>query len=1023
MRVTTDLLSRLRSLDDLVELTAALGYPSAAEELNYLTRDRIGLHAASRAAILGRRDTLTVYGALVGEASRATVAASCTRLARATVGEHPLLLALDPEHRVLAVAAPLPGERASARVLRLALDPPSRVGAEILSALGPRPADTAVALAVRIADALADEGLTHRFFRQFARAHEAAAAALEQAPRASRQERRDLALVILTRVLFLYFVQTKGWLAGRRDFLPSLLDTALGRGHHFHRAAFEPLCFGALATPWERRSGPARLLGELPFLNGGLFERHSVERRYPAAVLPNDTWRALFDDLFERFHFTCREDGDEDAVDPAMLGRVFEELMGAGRRRASGAYYTPPALLRDIVSRALDAALAGRAASDAAALRVLDPAVGSGSFLLEVLRQLERRTAAAFPDRPATHRRRAILRDSLYGVDSDPMAVRLAELRLWLALVMDDDASWREVAPLPNLDRNLRQGDSLISPLDLAGYNRPEGVRARLLKVAERRTSYFAASGTEKAALARAMRHEERSIALACAEVAIGSLTARLAHGAAAGSRDLFGNRGARSPALERRINQWRRERRELMAVRSRLLNDDVLPFFSYDVHYGDILEAGGFDIVIGNPPWVRGERIPRAQRELLGRRYSTWKVETGGGFAHIPDLSVAFVERALELVRTGGIVAMLVPAKLLRSGYAGALRAFLRRKATVLALDDLSHSSEHGFGATVFPLALVLRRRDPAPHDHCQVTVRAAAAETIRGRARQDELSLDASPSRAPWLALPGWAVRAVREALRAGPRLGSLFRPKLGIKTGANEIFVRALGRAEELPAAGRVPAIHGADIEPFAARPAGVVLAALDREGNALASVEATITAYLAPFERRLARRTDANGGPPWTVFRTDLVRLGWLVLWRDIALQLEACALERRAPGDPVPLNTCYGVVVPDAFTAAWLTALLNSMPLRTIAAVLADRASGGAYRFNAGVVGALPVPAHRTASEVRSLARLGQAALAGKPWSNDELNTLAIRALGLRPAVAGALRDLAATVRRNAGRNR
>ena len=396
------------------------------------------------------------------------MAAAAERLARATPGERNLLLVLDSPATTLAVAALAPHNGGfRPRQLRVALKPPSPVSAEILAGLAARPRDSAVTLAVRAAEVLDEEGLTRRFFRDFSRLHALAAERLAEMPRATAGERRSLALVILTRVLFLYFVQARGWLGGRGDFLPSLLDTALGQGHPFHRAIFEPLCFGALNSPPDRRPRASRALGDLPFLNGGLFERQAIERRYPGAALDNETWRLLFDELFERFHFTVREREDVDAVDPEMLGRVFEGLMARDRRRAQGTYFTPRELLRETVERSLAAALAGRDADAVRRIRVLDPAVGSGAFLLEVLIQLERARAALCPHERPAERRRAIVRDNLFGVDLDPMAVRLAELRLWLALVVHEDTRLDEVAPLPNLDQNLRQGDSLLSPLDL----------------------------------------------------------------------------------------------------------------------------------------------------------------------------------------------------------------------------------------------------------------------------------------------------------------------------------------------------------------------------------------------------------------------------------------------------------------------------------------------------------------------------------------------------------------------------
>ena len=1027
MGITTELLARLSSLDDLLELASELGYAGGGEELNPAARVRLGLDGPAlgtrRAAIVGRRASFVVYGIVADQPARHEVAAAAERLARANPGERSLLLALDSAATTLAVAALAPHNGGfRPRQLRVALKPPSPVSAEILTGLAAHPRDGAVTLAVRAADVLEEEGLTRRFFRDFSRLHALAAERLAEMPRATAGERRSLALVILTRVLFLYFVQARGWLGGRSDFLPSLLDTALGQGHPFHRAIFEPLCFGALNSPPDRRSRATRALGDLPFLNGGLFERQAIERQYPGAALDNETWRLLFDELFERFHFTVREREDVDAVDPEMLGRVFEGLMARDRRRAQGTYFTPRELLRETVERSLAAALAGRNADAVRRIRILDPAVGSGAFLLEALLQLERARAALCPDERPAERRRAIVRDNLFGVDLDPMAVRLAELRLWLALVVHEDTRLDEVAPLPNLDQNLRQGDSLLSPLDLA-RGRLGFVTARIRAVAERRLEYFASTGHEKAALARAIRADERALALDVADAGIDSLTARLAEASAPG-RDLFGRRAARAPLAARRIRSWRRERRELVAARRRIAYEGQLPFFACDVHFAPVMAEGGFDVVLGNPPWIRGERLPLAIRGALASRFEAYRAATERkGFAHLPDLSVAFVERALELSRPGGVVGFLVPGKLLRAGYAGPLRLLIRRTATVVALADRAHDVRTGFAATVFPLMMVLRKEAPAPETPAETSVVGASGRRLVGAAAQRDLGLDEVASRAPWLALPGDMVRAIRQALRAGPRLGAAFRPTLGVKTGANDVFLRDAARADELPRSCRVSAVQGRDVAPFAVRPGAWLLAALAGDGTPLPRVPRDVEEYLAPFAARLARRADARGESAWALFRTEMLRSPYLVIWRDIAPRLEAAVLCRDAPGAPVPVNTCYGVAVPDLYTAHWLAAWLNSAPIRNVAAALAERASGGAFRFSAGVVGALPLPACRGTTDVHWLAAIAEAAGRGEEWNADDLDTHAALALGVAPENIQLLAYLGDALRRSAGGHR
>jgi hypothetical protein len=156
------------------------------------------------------------------------------------------------------------------------------------------------------------------------------------------------------------------------------------------------------------RSHLARALGDVPFLNGGLFEPTMLERRTGVPVWSNVLWRDAFDEVFERFHFSVREGETDDHVAPDMLGRVFEGVMDPQDRRRSGTFFTPPQLVQDIVRAGLAAALehrfglgegayawvyGGRAPPrppDLRQLRVVDLAVGSGAFLLGALEELVR---------------------------------------------------------------------------------------------------------------------------------------------------------------------------------------------------------------------------------------------------------------------------------------------------------------------------------------------------------------------------------------------------------------------------------------------------------------------------------------------------------------------------------------------------------------------------------------------------------------------------------------------------------
>src|SRR2546428_10965902 len=124
---------------------------------------------------------------------------------------------------------------------------------------------------------------------------------------------------------------------------------------------------------------------------------------------------------------------------------------------------------------------------------------------------------------------------------------------------------------------------------------------------------------------------------------------------------------------------------------------------------------GGAFAVAIGNPPWVRGERLPPRVRESLAARYSCWRRVRPPGYAHLPDVGVAFVERGLELAAPGGACALLVPAKLATSGYAEPLRRRLASGTRLERAADLS-SAASAFGAAVYPMALVAVKADPGP-------------------------------------------------------------------------------------------------------------------------------------------------------------------------------------------------------------------------------------------------------------------------------------------------------------------
>jgi hypothetical protein len=351
---------------------------------------------------------------------------------------------------------------------------------------------------------------------------------------------------------------------------------------------------------------------------------------------------------------------------------------------------------------------------------------------------------------------------------------------------------------------------------------------------------------------------------------------------------------------------------------------------------------GGGFDLITGNPPWVRAERLAPRVRETLATRYACWRPAATRGFAHLPDLAVAFIERALELARPGGVIALLVPAKLATSGYAEPLRRRLALTTRIERAAPLPDQLAQAFGAAVYPMALVASRTDPSGTEQ---------AATALG----PKCSVAAIPQRqlqrdGPWILAP--SLERISRRLRAElPTVGDRWNPQLGVKTGADDVFVLE----RECP--GSRPAIRGRDIVAWRCQPRRYLLWTHGTDGLPLERLPGELTERLVRHEERLRRRADYRAGPPWQLFRVGLGFAPYRVVWPDLSRRLTAAVPAR----DQVPLNTVYGIATRDEADAAALAALFNSRWLTALARLVADPARGGFRRFNAHVISGLPVP--------------------------------------------------------------
>ena len=293
-----------------------------------------------------------------------------------------------------------------------------------------------------------------------------------------KDSKRLFVQTLFNRLMFVYFLQRKGWLTfkGDSDYLNALWKSypAQSEDKNFYTSRLKPLFFAGLNNPQSKnlhKDNPVlhSLIGDVPFLNGGLFEQTELDRRVGTEV-PDEAIQQALHDLFDRFNFTVTESTPIDievAVDPEMLGKVFEKLVTG--RHESGSYYTPRPVVSFMCREALkgylerrdtglnvveitrfvdahepsgipltSASKVGQALDD---VTVVDPACGSGAYLLGMMQELVELQTSLYnvgvDERSLYELKLHIIERNLYGVDNDEFAVNIAMLRLWLSLAVD----------------------------------------------------------------------------------------------------------------------------------------------------------------------------------------------------------------------------------------------------------------------------------------------------------------------------------------------------------------------------------------------------------------------------------------------------------------------------------------------------------------------------------------------------------------------------------------------------------
>ncbi|MDE2837263.1 MAG: Eco57I restriction-modification methylase domain-containing protein [Chloroflexota bacterium] len=635
------------------------------------------------------------------------------------------------------------------------------------------------------------ERVTTKFYREYADVRDRIAGVLlahnQDHPVVksfSEKEARNWATRQMGRVLFLWFLQAKRWLGepGGMGSVTYLLDLWAKRGNlqegEYFRGILSPMFFDAMATGSSSR-GENSVLGFVPYLNGGLFRRSALEDRINDAgevSLPDDVFDPESEgsllNLLSRYRFTTRESTPDDQSvdpDPELLGRVFENLYQGDERRKTGTYYTPREVVHFMCREAMDGYLRDATGVDQGTLdalrqeavgsrdeyqplpdfpadaliraletvRVCDPAVGSGAFLLGTIQEIVAlRRGILFsqkryiePDelyRTVSEWKRRTIENSLYGVDINPEAVEICRLRLWLSMVLDLDepppanSDWA----LPNLDFQIVAGDSLVDRAAGVTFKEswpaPEGLQLGMeLQSALQRLENDIAQ--RKREFERTHRNPKRLRELRdyIAQDQREIVRLHLAHALERAEADLEALRTKKStkPALRRAEGLVDRTSSLLGGVESSDFALVQKPFL-WPIAFPEVLREGdsnaGFDIVLANPPYVKHEKLDSEDQRAYEEAFS----EVYAGTA---DILVYFYARALQILRPNGWLAFITSNKFMRADYGTGIREHVPtslRIRRVIDFGDLPLFEANGKAIAAYPAVLVGNRsRDVAGH------------------------------------------------------------------------------------------------------------------------------------------------------------------------------------------------------------------------------------------------------------------------------------------------------------------
>ncbi|MBE5035275.1 Eco57I restriction-modification methylase domain-containing protein [Gallibacter intestinalis] len=700
-------------------------------------------------------------------------------------------------------------------------------------------------------------------------------------------------------IIAMHMPRKKTWGDGSQTFLRTLFEFSKKHGGHFYENYLEPLFYDALNRNRGEMGYCTALHCRVPFLSGGLFEAlDGYDWKANTFDIPDEIFSNRKDDndregdgildIFDRFNFTISEDEPmerEVAIDPEMLGKVFENLLEIKDRKSKGAFYTPREIVHFMCQESLiqylidnlhvsDEAvrnfiLYGEYIRDHDAqkdcpedemlisdelynrslginklnemdellsnIKIADPAVGSGAFPLGMLNEIVKArqnisrymamdmnpNSARFmyaTDRSAYSLKYETIKNCIFATDIEPSAVDITQLRLWLSLVIDDEINpnaqtiaegHKDPLPLPNLECNILCGNSLIDKLD--GENLINGSEILGNIGDETQIDFVQTLGEYDAILDKFIKKQE----------------------------ELFKCKDSNEKkAIKREIEDLKN-----LVVHKQLYSSEELfekyletekmtskPYVLWQLDFARVFkEKRGFDIVIGNPPYIQLQKtINEETKEKLGDAYSNLGFET---FTKTGDIYCLFYEKGYHLLHNNGILTFITSNKWMRAGYGKALREFLSKKTNPILLIDFAGRKIFE-SATVDVNILMYSKEQNMNHTFaCKVDQDCGNNLSVFVQQNQRAISYSASNS---WVIISSIEAQIKKKIEEIGTPLEKWnININRGVLTGYNEAFIISTEKKNEIvsadPKSAEIirPILRGRDINYYACTFAGLWL----------------------------------------------------------------------------------------------------------------------------------------------------------------------------------------------------